>query len=271
MAARSPTPTGDDRPGGGVHEHADGEQRDLPAVQPLRAAPGHHPHRLAGHRRISASTDGICTTSTTCSIRSACSRARRCRPSPTNRSAARHQLSGRSHLGGPLEHGQRGSHQRRMERPADQPRGRQLAAGDLWLPVSGALRGRASSPAASPTSTWPASPNLGRAVTSRCSRRRPTSAFQDTTTWITRRPPARSAAGVAISRNRKDQNGRAAYLGALNFSTAGNPNTTGNSVADALLGNFRTYNEASARSGGLLPLHQPTGVRLGQLARSRRT
>ena len=68
--------------------------------------------------------------------------------------------------------------------------------------------------------------------------------FQDTLTYTRGRHSLRS--GVAISRNRKDQNGRAAYLGAPSFSVAGNPNSTSNALADALLGNFRTYNEASA-------------------------
>jgi hypothetical protein len=52
--------------------------------------------------------------------------------------------------------------------------------------------------------------------------------------------------GFAVSRNRKDQNGRAAYLGDVSFNASGNPNSTSNALADALLGNFRTYNEASA-------------------------
>ena len=68
--------------------------------------------------------------------------------------------------------------------------------------------------------------------------------FQDTLTYTRGRHSLRT--GVAISRNRKDQNGRAAYLGAATFSVAGNPNSTSNALADALLGNFRTYNEASA-------------------------
>jgi hypothetical protein len=68
--------------------------------------------------------------------------------------------------------------------------------------------------------------------------------FQDTLTYTRSRHSLRT--GVAISRNRKDQNGRAAYLGAPSFSVAGNPNSTSNALADALLGNFRTYNEASA-------------------------
>lgn len=68
--------------------------------------------------------------------------------------------------------------------------------------------------------------------------------FQDTLTYTRGQHSIRS--GLAISRNRKDQNGRAAYLGDVSFSTSGNPNTTTNALADALLGNFRTYNEASA-------------------------
>ncbi|HET7221524.1 MAG TPA: carboxypeptidase regulatory-like domain-containing protein [Vicinamibacterales bacterium] len=68
--------------------------------------------------------------------------------------------------------------------------------------------------------------------------------FQDTLTYTRGAHSLRS--GFAISRNRKDQNGRAAYLGDVSFSAAGNPNSTSNALADALLGNFRTYNEASA-------------------------
>ncbi len=67
---------------------------------------------------------------------------------------------------------------------------------------------------------------------------------QDTLTWITGNHSVRT--GVAISRNRKDQNGRGNYFGSVNFNASGNPNSTSNSVADMLLGNFRTYDEASA-------------------------
>lgn len=49
--------------------------------------------------------------------------------------------------------------------------------------------------------------------------------------------------GLVVIRNRKDQNGRTAYTGNVNFSTGGNPNTTNNAFADALLGNYRTYSE----------------------------
>ncbi len=67
---------------------------------------------------------------------------------------------------------------------------------------------------------------------------------QDTLTWVRGAHSLRS--GVAVSRNRKDQNGRGNYFGSISFNNAGNPNSTGNALADALLGNFRTYNEASA-------------------------
>lgn len=49
--------------------------------------------------------------------------------------------------------------------------------------------------------------------------------------------------GALIVRNRKDQNGRSGYTGNLAFNTNGT-RSTGNTFADALLGNFRTYNEA---------------------------
>jgi hypothetical protein len=67
---------------------------------------------------------------------------------------------------------------------------------------------------------------------------------QNTLTMVRGAHSVRS--GFALSRNRKDQNGRAAYLGAATFNASGNPNSTSNALADALLGNFRTYNEASA-------------------------
>jgi hypothetical protein len=67
---------------------------------------------------------------------------------------------------------------------------------------------------------------------------------QDTLTWIKGNHSMRT--GVAISRNRKDQNGRGNYFGSVNFNASGNPNSTSNSVGDMLLGNFRTYDEASA-------------------------
>jgi len=62
--------------------------------------------------------------------------------------------------------------------------------------------------------------------------------------------------GVLIVRNRKDQNGRSGYTGNLAFSTGGNPRTTGNAFADALLGNFRTYNEADNDPIGFFRFNQ---------------
>ncbi len=52
--------------------------------------------------------------------------------------------------------------------------------------------------------------------------------------------------GLTVIRNRKDQNGRSSWRGNVSFSTSGNNNTTGNALADALMGNFRTYTETSA-------------------------
>jgi hypothetical protein len=64
-------------------------------------------------------------------------------------------------------------------------------------------------------------------------------------------------AGVAIIRDRVDQNGRSAYTGSVTFNSSGNSNTTGNALADALLGNFRTYTEASADPMGFFRFWQP--------------
>jgi len=79
-------------------------------------------------------------------------------------------------------------------------------------------------------------------------------AIDNTTTWI--KGDHQLKGGVKYIRNRKDQNGRAAYLGGLNFSTGGNPNSTGFSVADMLLGNFRTYSEASDDPVGFFRFNQ---------------
>jgi hypothetical protein len=56
--------------------------------------------------------------------------------------------------------------------------------------------------------------------------------------------------GVSLIRNRKDQNGRSNYPGSVTFNPSGNPNSTGNAFADALLGNFRTYSEAESDPTG---------------------
>ena len=63
--------------------------------------------------------------------------------------------------------------------------------------------------------------------------------------------------GFTIVRDRVDQNGRPSYTGNISFNTSGNPNTTGNALADALLGNFRSYTEASADPIGFFRFTQP--------------
>ncbi|MEO7143633.1 MAG: TonB-dependent receptor, partial [Bryobacteraceae bacterium] len=67
--------------------------------------------------------------------------------------------------------------------------------------------------------------------------------FADNLTIV--RGPHTIRAGFVIIRNRKDQNGQTAYTGNVNFNQSGNSNTSANSLADALLGNVRTYSEAS--------------------------
>jgi len=61
--------------------------------------------------------------------------------------------------------------------------------------------------------------------------------------------------GFLYVRNRKDQNGRSGYTGTLAFNTNGTV-TTGNSFADALLGNFRTYSEANDDPIGFFRFNQ---------------
>src|SRR5438045_2598436 len=54
--------------------------------------------------------------------------------------------------------------------------------------------------------------------------------------------------GVAVTRNRKDQNARSLYAGAVTFTSAtpsSSNNTSDNALADALMGNFAKYEEAS--------------------------
>ena len=79
-------------------------------------------------------------------------------------------------------------------------------------------------------------------------------AIDNTTTWIAGDHQLRG--GVKYIRNRKDQNGRPNYLGQINFNAGGNPNSTGFSVADMLLGNFRTYSEVSDDPVGFFRFNQ---------------
>jgi hypothetical protein len=68
--------------------------------------------------------------------------------------------------------------------------------------------------------------------------------FSDHLTWL--RGAHNLKVGGLVVRNRKDQNGRSRYAGQVEFNPTGNPSSTGNAFADALLGNFRTYSEAQA-------------------------
>lgn len=61
--------------------------------------------------------------------------------------------------------------------------------------------------------------------------------------------------GVYI-RDRIDQNGRPFYNGNVTFNASGN-NSTGNALADALLGNFSSYTEASSDPVGHFRFSQP--------------
>ncbi len=71
----------------------------------------------------------------------------------------------------------------------------------------------------------------------------PTSDYSvtDTLTWV--RGAHTVKAGGLVVANSKTQNGRSEYAGRVDFS-AGGPMTTGNAFADALLGNYRRYEEA---------------------------
>lgn len=64
-------------------------------------------------------------------------------------------------------------------------------------------------------------------------------------------------AGAVYIRDRVDQNGRPYYTGSISFNASNNPNTTGNALADALLGNFKSYTEASADPVGFFRFTQP--------------
>jgi len=65
----------------------------------------------------------------------------------------------------------------------------------------------------------------------------------DTLTWVKNNHTFKFG-GLANS-SEIYQNGRSTYAGTVNYNTGQNPNTSGNAFADALLGNFRTYTEAS--------------------------
>ena len=128
----------DDRARVGVHGLDHCQQRDLPALQPVRTAAGHHPHRLAGDRQAAHLRPLP---------------ARRVRPARSLRRllqraaadgadqpvASRHELPRRPHLRAQFQPDQRSEGHGGVERAAHQPAGRHLAAGHLRLPVPRAL------------------------------------------------------------------------------------------------------------------------------------
>ena len=63
--------------------------------------------------------------------------------------------------------------------------------------------------------------------------------------------------GGVYVRSRVDQNGRPSYTGNVSFNASGNSVTTGYALADALLGNFASYTEASADPTGHFRFNQP--------------
>ena len=62
--------------------------------------------------------------------------------------------------------------------------------------------------------------------------------------------------GGLVGRNRADINGKANFLGGASFTPTNSVNTTGNALADALLGNFQTYTEAPTDTFGQFRLSQ---------------
>jgi hypothetical protein len=77
----------------------------------------------------------------------------------------------------------------------------------------------------------------------------------DTVTWVHGQHIVKG--GFAYIRDRVDQNGRASVTGNVTFQTSGNTNSTGNAVADMLLGNFYSFNEASSDPVGFFRFSQP--------------
>jgi hypothetical protein len=72
------------------------------------------------------------------------------------------------------------------------------------------------------------------------------SAITDTLTWV--RAAHTVKTGFTYTRSINNQIGvvTSFYTGTVAFNQTGNPNSTGNAIADMLLGNFRTYSELSA-------------------------
>jgi len=79
----------------------------------------------------------------------------------------------------------------------------------------------------------------------------PTTDIAPSDTLTMQRGPHTLKFGALFARNRKDQNSRPdSYNGRVTFQTSGNPNTTGDPFADALIGNFSTFQQQSADPTG---------------------
>lgn len=76
----------------------------------------------------------------------------------------------------------------------------------------------------------------------------------DTLSWVKGSHTIKS--GFVLIRNRQDQNSRGLYAGNIAFNNSGNTLTTNNALADALLGNFRTYSEAQLDQLGMFRFWQ---------------
>jgi len=81
--------------------------------------------------------------------------------------------------------------------------------------------------------------------------------FSDNLSWVKGEHTFKT--GALVIRNRKDQNGRSLYAGSLSFNPSGNPNSTGNAFADALLGNFASFSEAQLDPLGFFRFWQAEG------------
>jgi hypothetical protein len=79
--------------------------------------------------------------------------------------------------------------------------------------------------------------------------------ISDTATWVHGQHIVK--AGFGYIRDRVDQNGRSSVTGNVTFQTSGNTNSTGNAVADMLLGNFYNFNEAASDPVGFFRFSQP--------------
>ncbi len=79
--------------------------------------------------------------------------------------------------------------------------------------------------------------------------------ISDTITWVKGKHILKG--GFAYIRDRVDQNGRSPVTGNVTFQTSGNTNSTGNAVADMLLGNFYNFNEAGSDPVGFFRFSQP--------------